>query len=166
MTLRKELENEIQGLQDRIAKLQGRLDELNKSGNFIPEEDEFYYFVTAACQVNGAKYSLHSGADIERIEARNSFSTEEEAKIEAEKIIVRRMLESIARRLNRGKKIDWNNLSQNKYYLYCSSFPHSIEIDSVNACASDTVYCLSPDFNSVAIQVIGEERLINYILRR
>lgn len=36
---------------------------------------------------------------------------------EAENILVRRQLEDIARRLNKGTKIDWNNYNQAKHCI-------------------------------------------------
>lgn len=42
MSVRKELENEIQELQNRIAKVQEKPDHLDKTGSFVPDEDELY----------------------------------------------------------------------------------------------------------------------------
>ena len=94
----------------------------------------------------------------------NIFKTEEEAKQEAEKILVRRQLEYIARRLNKGREIDWNNENQIKY---CIRF--NFPLDIISICArlhqklQGTVYCLSDKFKDVAIQEIGEERLKKYL---
>ena len=49
--------------------------------------------------------------------AYNCFKTQEEAEQEAEKILVRRQLEDIAKRLNKGEKFDWKR-NQPKWYLF------------------------------------------------
>lgn len=166
MSVRTELENEIQELQNRIVKAQEKLDHLDKTGSHVPDEDEFYYYVTSACTVDGVFYSSRFDVDAKRIKACNSFSSLEEAQMEAEKILVRRMLENIASRLSGEEKIDWNRPSQCKYYLYYDTVSNSIDIEYTQYTAIDTVYCLSPDFKSVAIQAIGEERLVNYFMGR
>lgn len=82
--------------------------------------------------------------------------------MEAEKILIRRQLEDIARRLNKGQKIDWGNDEQSK---------HCIELYRNNIIANfyysrktqGTVYCLDKNFKDIAIQEIGEERLEVYL---
>lgn len=55
--------------------------------------------------------------DVRRYKAYNCFRTKEQAELEAEKILVRRMLEDISRRLNKGKKFDWSDENQYKWYI-------------------------------------------------
>lgn len=88
--------------------------------------------------------------------------TREQAKAEAEKILVRRMLEDIARRLNKGKKIDWND-GENKYCIALGTRNYIItECNAVHK-LQGVVYCLDNSFRNVAIQEIGEERLKKYL---
>lgn len=95
----------------------------------------------------------------------NYFRTKEEAKAETEKIIVRRQLEDIARRLNKGKKLDWYDPEQDKLFLCYSSY----NIETVKSDirwrdkAVGVVYCLDKSFKDIAIKEIGEERLLRYL---
>ncbi len=84
--------------------------------------------------------------------------------MEAEKILVRRMLEDIARRLNKDKKIDWEGAYQDKYYIYLDTENDNMEYDSDIQCKTQgTIYCLDQDFLNVAKSEIGEERLKKYL---
>lgn len=95
----------------------------------------------------------------------NCFKTEGEALQEAENVLVRRQLEDIAKRLNKGEEIDWCNLAQNKYYLSCDNYNRCGNICCV--CSNNTVqgavYCLDKNFLDIAKREIGEDRLIKYI---
>ena len=81
-----------------------------------------------------------------------------------EKMLIKRRLEDIARRLNKGQNINWNDDNQIKYCI-CFNFP----LDTISICArlhrklQGSVYCLSDNFKDVAIQEIGEERLKEYL---
>ena len=81
-----------------------------------PEPNEEYYYVN---QVSATSRAVNDEFDIDAARCRtyNCFETEEEAKAEAEKILVRRQLEDIARRLNKGQEIDWSNEEQYKWYI-------------------------------------------------
>ena len=94
----------------------------------------------------------------------NCFQTREQAEAEAEKILVRRQLEDIARRLNKGEKIDWKGAYQDKYYIYLDTETDELIYgESIWSKDQGTVYCLDQDFLDVAIQEIGEERLKKYL---
>ena len=100
----------------------------------------------------------------ERYNTYSTFKTKEEAETEAEKILVRRMLEGIAKRLNKGKKIDWSNKEQIKYYIWINSCDNEISwAGEVSHISQGVVYCLDRNFYIAAIQEIGEERLIKYL---
>ena len=94
----------------------------------------------------------------------NCFRTKKQAELEAEKILVRRQLEDIARRLNKGNKIDWDNGKQFKYYICIDSCDNEIiwgrEIQYIS---QGVVYCLDRNFYIAAIQEIGEQRLKKYL---
>lgn len=81
-----------------------------------------------------------------------------------EKILVRRQLEDIAQRLNKGHKINWNDDNQIKY---CIRFNFPLNTISTYARLHQklqgTVYCLDKNFKDVAIEEIGEERLKKYL---
>ena len=98
---------------------------------------------------------------INKISKQDKRKQDEELQ-EAEKILIRRQLEEIARRLNKGQKIDWNNDSQAKYRieLYCDEIKTNYYFTYKTQGA---VYCLDKNFLNTAIKEIGEERLINYL---
>ena len=126
-----------------------------------PEPNEEYYYVN---QVSEAFKDVNDEVDVDakRYKAYNCFRTKKQAELEAEKILVRRQLEDIARRLNKGRKIDWNDNNQLKY---CIGFDFPLNIISIGALyrkLQGSVYCLSDEFKDVAIQEIGEERLKKY----
>lgn len=128
-----------------------------------PERNEEYYYVN---QAGATSRAVNDEFDIDaaRYRAYNCFLTREQAEQEAEKILVRRMLEDIARRLNKGKEIDWYDDNQIKY---CIRF--NFPLDMISICArlhkklQGSVYCLSDKFKDAAIQEIGEERLKKYL---
>ena len=100
----------------------------------------------------------------ERQRRYNVFKTEEEAKREAEKILVRRQLEDIARHLNGDRKIDWYNGEQRKYFI---SFNYRDDMIELEGCLikkyQGVIYCLDENFLNTAIKEIGEGRLIKYL---
>ena len=71
------------------------------------------------------------------------------------------------KRLNKGEKIDWENTSQEKYFIYLDNEYNKLGYAD-NICGKwcqyqGTVYCLDQNFLDVAIQEIGEGRLIKYL---
>ena len=91
------------------------------------------------------------------------FQNPKEAKVEAEKILVRRQLEDIAKKLNKGVKIDWNNNKQSKFALVFNHEDNTLCTTSNSWLNAQNVYCLDENFRAVAIQEIGEERLKRYL---
>lgn len=78
------------------------------------------------------------------------------------KILIRRQLEDIARRLNKGVRLNWDKNEQSKYYI--ELYGNNIITNFFYAHkAQGTVYCLDENFIDVAIQEIGEERLKKYL---
>lgn len=86
----------------------------------------------------------------------------EEMVKETEKILLRRQLEDIARRLNKGQKIDWCDGEQPKHCieLFCNSIITNFYFSHK---AQGTTYCLDKNFLNTAIKEIGEGRLIKYL---
>lgn len=73
------------------------------------------------------------------------------------------MLEDIARKLNKGKKVDWTD-SSDKHYIYLDAEVDELVYGDTIWCKTQgTVYCLDQDFLDVATQEIGEERLKKYL---
>ena len=157
---KQEIIDEINKTKEYLANLEKMLKEC-ESDRWKPEDDDIYYYISEACTVIKSHAWAHVIVD-EHYHCFNCFRTEEEAQAEAEKILVRRQLEDIARRLNKGQEINWNDNNQLKY---CIGFDFPLNIISIGALyrkLQGSVYCLSDKFKDVAIQEIGEERLKKY----
>ncbi len=126
-----------------------------------PKQYGLYWFVDDGNKVQCDFWQEFKSINSRRYTAYNCFKTQKEAEQEAEKILVRRMLEDIARRLNKGKKIDWNNEQQEKYFICCNKTGFNVGYNLEESWG--TVYCLDKNFKDVAIQEIGEERLKKYL---
>ena len=157
---KQEILEEINKTKKHLANMKKMLAECER-GRWKPEKGKMFYFLNSYNIAISETWDADS-SDAGHYNIYNCFQTCEQAEAEAEKILVRRMLEDIARRLNKGKKIDWNNTEQSKYHidLYCNNIimdyfvAHKIQ---------GTVFCLDENFKDVAIQEIGEERLKNYL---
>ena len=159
---KEEILKEIEKTKKHLSNMQNMLEECG-SERWKPKSNEKYYYVN---QLIAASRAVNDEFDIDaaRYRTYNCFRTAEEAKREAEKILVRRQLEDIARRLNKDVKIDWRNDNQDKYCLvYDAGYHHINQDSSVNVIRQGTVYCLDRNFKDVAIKEIGEERLIKYL---
>lgn len=159
---KQEILDEINKTKEYLVNLEKMLKEC-ESERWKPADDDIYYYVSEACTVIKSRTWAHCIVD-EHYHCFNCFRTEEEAQAETEKILVRRQLEDIAKRLNKGQEIDWSDDNQIKYCI-CFNFP----LNTINLCArlhrklQGSVCCLSDKFKDVAIQEIGEERLKKYL---
>lgn len=160
--------NDIDEAQHKLDEARKKLDEYNTEyKRFRPKEGEYYYYVTETGRVMGSFNRLGINATLYNVY--NCFKTREEAEAEADKILVRRQLEDIAKRLNKGKKINWENGAQLKYY-FClykgnvyGAYNKLIRDLTRTKEQQGTVYCLDENFLDVAKREIGEDRLIKYI---
>lgn len=158
---KQEIIEKINETKKELAKMEKMLIECENE-RWKPKKGQKYYYCTTEYQVLYLNW-YDTKTDEELYSTYNCFQTREQAEAEAEKILVRRMLENIARRLNKGEKIDWNNLLQCKYYFYLWN---SGELDQNTAgekLSQGTIYCLDQDFLDIAKSEIGEERLKKYL---
>ena len=154
--------DEINKTKELLANMEKMLKECD--GRWKPELNEEYYYVN---QVSATSRAVNDEFDIDaaRYRTYNCFKTKKQAELEAEKILVRRQLEDIARRLNRGVKIDWRNDNQYKYcFIYDVDYQHINQDSNMNVIRQGAVYCLDKRFLDVAIKEIGEERLRKYLI--
>ena len=159
---KEEILKEIKKTKEHLSNMEKMLEKCSERWN--PKPSEEYYWVDNGNDVRRVNFNIMNAYDSDRITTYNCFGTKEEAEAEAEKILIRRQLEDIARRLNKGNKIDWNNGKQFKYYICIDSCDNEILWDrEVQYISQGVVYCLDIDFYNVAIQEIGEERLIKYL---
>ena len=130
-----------------------------------PEKHEPYYFVNSWGEVEETwRSSINFIPDKKRYNTYNCFETKEQAKQESEKILVRRQLEDIAKRLNKGKKIDWKNDNQSKCFIGIQEDGKGITWDiEYEYKHQGVVYCLKTNFLDIALKEIGKERLEKYL---
>ena len=158
---KQEILDEINKTEEHLANMKKMLVECEYE-RWKPTKSNIYYAVTEFNNVENIQY-WQDDLDKDRYNAYNCFRTKEQAKAEAEKILVRRMLEDIARRLNKGEKIDWKDKNQKKYFF---AFDNKNEIFITDYCycyIKPAIYCLHSNFTDVAIKEIGEERLKKYL---
>ena len=160
---KEEILQEIEKTKQHLANMEKMLKECEYE-RWKPEDFSTYFYVDSCMKIEESEFYNDTYIHSERYNTYSTFKTKEEAKTEAEKILVRRQLEDIARRLNKDNKIDWNNDKQFKYYICIDSRDNEIIWDrEVRYISQGIVYCLDMDFYNVAIKEIGEERLIKYL---
>lgn len=155
---KQEILEEIKKTEEYLANIKKMLEECEYE-KWKPERDEVYWYIAIDGSVEQHINTNH-WVDKCHFQTLNYFQTREQAEAEAEKILVRRMLEDIARRLDKGEKIDWHNEEQPKYSIRFNYYPGKIVLDRCfRQQALGVVYCLDKNFLDVAITEIGEERL-------
>ena len=158
---REEILDEINKTKEHLAKMEKMLTEC-KYERWKPKDFSPYFYVDSCMKIEQSEFYNDTYIHSERYNTYSTFKTKEEAELEAEKILVRRQLEDIAKRLNKGEEIDWVDSEQPKHCieLYCndiitnSYFSHKTQ---------GTTYCLDENFLGVAKREIGEERLKKYL---
>lgn len=158
-----EILKEIEKTKQHLTNMERMLEECEYK-RWKPKAYEEYYYTCACGNAAQGWYNPKLDTSVQRYNFYNCFQTREQAEQEAEKILVRRQLEDIARRLNKGEKINYENNIQCKFCIVYNIVKDRIEIDSdYNCIRVGAVYCLSKNFCYVAIQEIGEERLKKYL---
>ena len=157
---KQEILNEIKKTEEHLANMEKMLEECEQ-GRWKPKDGDIFYYIDTYCRVIKEQWA-DIPADKIHYKKDNFFKTREQAETEVEKILVRRQLENIARRLNKGQRIDWYNNSQAKLCieLYCDEIITNFYLAHKT---QGTVYCLNEKFKDIAIQEIGEERLKAYL---
>ena len=158
---KQELRKEVEKARAHLANMEKMLAECEYE-RWKPKKGQRYYYCTTEYQILYLNW-YDTKTDEELYSTYNCFQTREQAEAEAEKILVRRMLEDIARRLNKGTKVDYNH-GQKKYYLFWNAELNELKQKHLYWTRTQgVVYCLSESFLDVAIQEIGEERLKKYL---
>ena len=159
---KQELQKEIEKARAHLANMEKMLEQCEFE-RWKPKIDDIFYSLNGYGEIKRVYFCDDQSCRM-LYENFNCFKTYEQAKVEAEKILVRRMLEDIARRLNKGEKIDWKNSTQYKYSFYLDDKANKIDWYRECRCAvQGSVYCLDTNFYNIAIQEIGEERLKKYL---
>lgn len=160
---KQEILDEINKTKQHLANMEKILEECEYK-RWKPKDNEKYWYISDYNTINYSLFMSKIQIDNMRFKKYNCFSTREQAEAEAEKILIRRQLEDIARRLNKGQKIDWDNERQNKYYIRFNYCKDIIELDHTWKNKFQGASCCSDkNFLYVAIQEIGEKRLKKYL---
>ena len=158
---KQEILNEINKTKEHLANMEKMLEEC-ECERWKPKANEKYWYVTSTNHT--AQTDFVMGDDFQRWLIYNCFKTEKEANQETEKLLIRRQLEDIARRLNKGEKIDWKNNTQIKYtILFLTSNDDISCVPSSMRKIQGAVYCLDIEFDKIATREIGEEKLKKYL---
>ena len=159
---KEEILKEIKKTKEHLTNMEKMLKECEYE-RWKPKDFSTYFYVDSCMKIEESEFYNDTYIHSERYNTYSTFKTKEEAETEAEKILVRRMLEDIARRLNKGKEIDWDNDNQRKYFIRFNYWQGIIELDgSFRQQFQGVIYCLDKNFLNAAIKEIGEERLIKY----
>lgn len=156
---KEEILDEINKTKEHLANMEKMLEKGDEM--WKPEKGEMFYYLNSYNIAISETWDA-SCSDAEHYNIYNCFKTREQAEQEAEKILIRRQLEDIARRLNKGQEIDWYNSEQSKYCieLYCNNIITNFYLAHKT---QGTVYCLDKNFKDVVIKEIGKERLKAYL---
>lgn len=92
----------------------------------------------------------------------NCFRTKEEAEFYKEKLLVTAELQRFADEHNEA--VDWNEYTNNKYFLVYSYINGAITIECRSACKVSEIVFSSFEIAKQAIETIGEERIKKYYL--
>ena len=159
-----ELENKINEFEKQTEELKKELEELKKSEKvnkkWRAEKDEEYYFFSNNLDVCSTTEEF-LGIDDAKFEIHNYFKTQEEAEKVAEKIKIYIELKDLAEELNEGVEIDWSNENQAKFSIHKKYQSNKLK-QNLNWTYKDLgqIYCLNKDFLEIALERIGEERLL------
>ena len=157
------LGEKIKEIEKQLEKLKKQLTEENKKDKYKRKRDDNYWFLNCIGESVMA-YDYYEDEDNFNYNIGNYFETEEQAKNYKEKLLIEQELRDIARELNLGEEIDWDNTNQDKYYIEYSFYGDGI-LYSFHSYTKiqGTIYCLDINFKHVAIERIGKERLTKYL---
>lgn len=162
--LEKEFENLVNEFEKKLEDLKKRFDECENSQKvnkrWRAEEGQWYFYIENFLEVDKNR-DVGDSTDNMFYKIHNYFKTEEEAEKVVEKIKIYVELKDLAEELNAGQEIDWDNEYQAKRIIYKDFECKKLDDNCVyEAKDIGQIYCLNKDFLEIAIERIGEERLL------
>lgn len=172
MNTEEQIKQEIKDAQKALERAQKKLAELEnnkKYGWWKPEDGKLFFLLDNANSIDKDVY-IESSDNYDIVESLNCFKTEEEAELEQLQIIIRRKIQDIALRLNKGRKIDWDDDSQKKYRscIYYNSKIKELSV-STAICNRQAFYhpiCLDKDFGEVIYNELKDDLKRYFELQR
>ena len=158
---RQEILDEINKTKKHLINMEKMLKECEYE-RWKPDPNEEYYYVSEDGKIIQTRNCGWEPA-ANKVKFYNCFKSEKQAEQEAEKILVRRMLEDIAKRLNKGQELDWNDENQYKWYITYNTLFGFATYSIAENTTQGVVYCLDKNFLNTVIKEIGEGRLIKYL---
>lgn len=157
-----------QELEQKIEQLQKQLDELKNvkveetKTKWKPKiEEEFYYINEIIEVVNDCNDNFN--IDKKHIEIGNCFKTKEEAQFVADKIKYTLMFKHYVE--EHSEPIDWENAKQEKWCICYNYVANDIQFDcDFKHKSQGTVYASSEQILKDAIEYVGEDNVIKYVL--
>ena len=133
-----------------------------KKKYWTPKEKEKYFYIEDCMGVSDDR-NVQAPIDYCRFNIGNFFKTKIEAEHILEKLKVIHELQKFAYENNEGE-IDWNNFSQNKFYLIYDSGAEKICIYYYSYSKNNpfNIYFTSFDIAKKAIETIGADRIKKY----
>ena len=159
-----ELKQELEELNAISKELQDLFDELQAEQQSeplkrwrCPKGGTYYYIMSNGDRVLLDIECEEFEIDSNRYKIGNHFQTEEEGQKMLEKLKIYMQLYDLALKLNKGKKIDWDD-TQNKYSITYNGWLRLTTVLSFRDIGQ--IYCLDKNFLEEAKKEIGEENLI------
>lgn len=149
-------------------KLQKELDKLTELINkkdirFKPEYGEYYYYLGSNGNIIKTDWA-NLTSDWFRYNSGNCFKTEDEGRDYKENLITKQQLKDLALELDNGAEVGWSYKDNRKYTIYFSHDSNKLVYDwNWVYRAVGGVHCTNEKFYEVAIERIGEEKLIKLI---
>lgn len=165
METKEQILKDIQEAQEKLDNAKKKLEELENCTSkerWKPCIGESFYYIDLYLEIRS---TIYYGQYIDYLyDTDNIFKTSEEANERLEYMKTRTQIKDIALRLNNGKKIDWENIDEPKYYIYYNVYDKAIRYDKMYSYKRDTIYCLNICFIDVALKEIGFDRLKKYFM--
>lgn len=155
-----ELKNLANNLANEFDQQIEKMKNKNESKRWRARINDKYFFVDDFAGV----ISCHDNNDMTdnyRFKMRNYFKTKEEAQEYKQVMITYYNLMDLAEELNNGRKIDWNNARQQKFYIYVNLEKNAL-IQGYTFITKDIgqIYCLNENIIGIAAEKIGKDKLI------
>lgn len=160
--LEKEFNEKIAELKSQVNSIE--IEGIKKGVRQMPEVGDKYFFINSDGLVIWSIWR-NNKSDLFHFNTGNCFKTEEEAEDYKENLLTKQALKDLALELNNGVEIDWQNLSQSKFYIYLNFDCKRILNSDDTTCYKELggVHCLDENFLTIAKDRMGEERLIKLI---
>lgn len=154
-----EIKKQISELQSKVDKLENESKEEKKGKRWRAKINDTYFYINDVGYAD-VSHENNDSFDKYRFKTRNYFKSEEEAEEYKEVMNTYYDLMDLAEELNKGRKIDWNNERQQKFYIYFNLEKNTL-IQGYTFITKDMgqIYFLNENIIGIAIEKIGTDKL-------